>query len=95
MVKHIVFFKLQNGTDELKNEVKNQLLSLKQKISYLVHVEVGLTFSNEQRAYDIALITEFATRDDLQKYAIDPLHVEVINFIKSINATTKVVDYEC
>jgi hypothetical protein len=57
-------------------------------------MEVGVNFSPEERAFDLALITDFYTKEDLARYAVDPIHVEVVQFLKSINTQTKVVDYE-
>jgi len=93
MIKHIVFFKLKNPTDELKQEVKKKLQSLKNKILVLKSIEVGINFSTEERAYDLALITEFNSKEDLDTYANDPYHLEVVSFIKDVAKSSKVVDY--
>lgn len=94
MVKHIVFLKFDGASDEAKYEIKERLLALKESVPVLKSIEVGINFSTEKRAYDMALLTDFDSRADLQAYAIDPLHVDVIKLIKSHNAITKVVDYE-
>jgi len=94
MIKHIVFFKLEDDSKEKKELIKNKIMSLKDKIDIIKHIEVGLNFSEEDRAYDLALISDFESLEDLKSYAINPLHVEVINYIRSINTVTKVVDYE-
>lgn len=94
MIKHIVFFKLQDSSIANKEAVKSRIMSMQGKIDYLRHLEVGVNFSEEERAYDLALVSEFDTKEDLGRYAIDPIHVEIVNFLKSINTVTKVVDYE-
>ncbi len=94
MVKHIVFFKLEDNSPANKEAVKARIMSMQGKIPYLNHMEVGVNFSPEERAFDLALITDFYTREDLARYAVDPIHVEVVQFLKSINTQTKVVDYE-
>jgi len=95
MVKHIVFFKLQDNSPQNKEAIKERIMSMQGKIDYLRHLEVGVNFSPEERAFDLALVSEFDTKEDLARYAIDPIHVEIVNFLKSINALTKVVDYTC
>jgi hypothetical protein len=95
MVKHIVFFKLQDNSPENKETIKNRIMSMQDKIDYLRHLEVGVNFSTQERAYDLALVSEFDNEEDLARYAIDPIHVEIVNFLKSINTITKVVDYTC
>ncbi len=94
MVRHIVFFKLKDNSESIKQEVKKQLLSLKDSINILQSVEVGFNFSKEERAYDIALITDFNSKEDLTTYATHPAHLEVIKYIKTVAIDTKVVDYQ-
>jgi len=94
MVKHIVFFKLQDNSQENKELVKEKIMSMKGKIEELKYIEVGINFSLEERAYDLALVSEFETKEDLKSYAINPLHVKIIEFLKDLGITTKVVDYE-
>lgn len=94
MIKHIVFFKLEDNSDEHKQLVKDKIMSLKDKIDVLRHIEVGLNFSPEERAFDLALVSDFESKEDLNTYAVHPLHVEVVTYLKSKNTLTKVVDYE-
>ena len=94
MIKHIVFLKLEDNSDKHNKIVKNKIMALKDKISVIKHIEVGINFADEQRAYDLALISDFESLEDLQSYAVNPLHVEVISYLKSKNTITKVVDYE-
>jgi hypothetical protein len=94
MIKHIVFFKLENPSEENKKSLQNKILSMKGKIDYLVNIEAGVNFSLEERAYDVALLSDLNSKEDLKKYATDPIHLDVIAHAKSFNVTTKVVDYE-
>ncbi|MBE0492515.1 MAG: Dabb family protein [Sulfurospirillum sp.] len=94
MVKHIVFFKFEDNSAEHKQLVHDKIMFLKDKITVLKHLEVGINFSPEERAFDLALISDFASKEDLASYAIHPLHVELVTYLKSVNTITKVVDYE-
>ena len=94
MIKHIVFFKLKENSEKSKKEVEQKLLSLKEKVKEIVSLEVGLNFSDEDRAYDLSLIVELKSKEDLYSYAKDSYHQEVISFIKTKVIDTKVVDYE-
>jgi hypothetical protein len=94
MVKHIVFFKLNDNSEESKREVKERLLTMKGKIKVLKDIEVGINFSNKERAYDIALLTDFESVEALNEYAVDPYHQEIIAFMKERASTSKVVDYK-
>jgi len=92
VIRHIVFFKLNNKDDA--KEVKEKLLTLEEKVPFIKYLEVGINFSNEDRAYDLALIVDVESKEDLQKYANDTYHQEVIKYIKTKANKTKVVDYE-
>lgn len=94
MIKHIVFLKLQDNSENNKQIFKDKIMSLQGKIDVLKNIEVGINFSTEERAFDLALMTDFQSHEDLNAYAINPIHVEVLNFLKSQNTLTKVVDYE-
>jgi hypothetical protein len=94
MIKHIVFFKLEDNSIEHKRFVQKKIMSMQGNIAELKYIEVGINFTKEERAYDLSLLSDFESKEDLQSYAINPLHVEVINYLKSKNTITKVVDYE-
>lgn len=94
MIRHIVFFKLQDSSEVNKQLVKDRIMSMQGKMDFVKHLEVGINFSTEERAFDLALISDFETKEDLSTYATHPIHVEVVNFIKSLNTVSKVVDYE-
>jgi hypothetical protein len=87
-----VFFKLNDKNDA--KEVKEKLLTLKEKVKFIQYLEVGINFSQEQRAYDLSLIVDLKSKDDLEKYAQNEYHQEVIKYIKTKANDTKVVDYE-
>ncbi len=93
MVKHIVFFKLKNNSLENKKTVQQKLLSLKTEVEALQKIEVGINFCKEDRAYDIALLTDFANEEDLEAYAVHPYHLEVVAYIKNLATSSKVVDF--
>ena len=94
MVRHIVFLKLEDNYAANKKVVQERIMSMQGKIDVLKHLEVGINFSPEERAFDLALVSDFDNKEGLNAYAINPLHLEVISFLKSIHTVTKVVDYE-
>lgn len=94
MVKHIVFFKLPDNSEANKQAVKDRIMSMQGKLPFVKHLEVGINFSSEERAFDVALISDFDTKEDLKTYATHPIHLEVIHFIQSLKAVSKIVDYE-
>ncbi len=93
MVRHIVFFKLKNPTQDQKEALKAKLLTLREHLDYISSLEVGINFADEERAYDLALICDLQSKADLQRYAEDPYHLEVITYVKEVITSSKVVDY--
>jgi uncharacterized protein YaiE (UPF0345 family) len=94
MIKHIVFFELSEENMRYKDELIVKLNSLKDDIKYIKALEVGVNFTQSPRAYDLALTVIVNSKEDLKKYANDPIHLKVIDFIRSLDIKTKVVDYE-
>jgi hypothetical protein len=94
MIKHLVFFKLEDNSEQNKQVVANRVMQIKDKISLIKHFEVGVNVTDEDRAYDLAIVSDFASLQDVHAYAVHPIHVELVKYLKSINTLTKIVDYE-
>jgi len=94
MLKHIVMF---NFKDENKKEnlikTKKMLEALLDTVPTLKSMEVGINFSQEERAMDLSLYSEFDNEEGLKLYANHPEHLEVVTFIKSVATGSKVSDY--
>jgi hypothetical protein len=94
MIKHIVFFKLSQDGKAHQDEIVSRLNNLKNDIEFIVDLEVGVNFANEDRACDISLIVTLNSKDDLAAYATHDKHIPVVQFIKQHAIESKVVDYE-
>lgn len=99
MVKHIVFWKLKDfalGNDKKANAllVKEKLEDLNGKIPGLLKLEIGIDFVNGDMSGDVALYSEFNTREDLDFYQEHPLHKAVQSFVLEVRSSRMVVDYE-
>lgn len=97
MVKHIVLFKFKEMEDTaakkaVMQEFKLALEGLKGKISFLRFIEVGIN-ENPKEDFDMSLITEFDSMEDLANYASHPDHVAATSIIKDIKAGRACVDY--
>ena len=92
MIRHIVFMKFPDFS--LAQEAKERLLSMREHIEELAGIEVGIDFSRSERSFDLALVTTFKTKEDLEKYRIHPYHQEIVAWLKANDTETKVVDYE-
>ncbi|NEW60127.1 Dabb family protein [Sulfurovum sp. bin170] len=94
MVKHIVMFDFK---DENKQEniakAKEMLEALEDTVPSLNSMEVGINFSEEARAMDLSIYTEFDDKAGLEAYAIHSEHLKVVEFIKTVVIGSKVSDY--
>ncbi|GFZ29705.1 stress responsive protein [Clostridium zeae] len=98
MIKHIVMWKLKDyaeGNDKQfnANEIKIRLESLKDKITVIRKIEVGIN-NNAVNSYDVVLYSEFESYEDLDIYQKHPLHLEVAAFVGAVKVDRTCVDYE-
>ena len=69
MIKHIVCFKLKEGTDV--KETANVLRSMEGKVPTALKIEVGEDFLHSDRSYDIILQVTLKDRASLEEYQND------------------------
>lgn len=98
MIKHIVMWTLKEeaaGATAVENaaKMKEMLEQLNGKIEVLKHLEVSTEVFEAAPDCNVILYSEFDSKEDLQAYAIHPLHQECVAFIKQIVASRSVVDY--
>jgi len=95
MFTHIVFFKLNEPTEENINKAKSILMGMEGNIPQLDSVEVGVDVLHSERSYDLALITKFDSLDAMNEYQVHPYHVnEVLKYIRPMAKASVTVDYE-
>ncbi len=94
MIVHIVMFafKEENKKENLVM-TKHILEDLVNKIPSLKSMEVGIDFMQSERSFDLVLTSTFEDKEGLSTYANHPAHLEVVEFIKKVTDTAKVVDY--
>lgn len=85
-------FKEENKSANIE-KAKEMLNALVDKIDPLISMEVGVDFSQTERAFDLSLYSTFNTKEDLATYATHPAHMEVVAFIKEVTEVSRVVDY--
>lgn len=92
MLTHIVLFKLKDKDDLPK--AKELLLALKDKISLIKEMEVGINIVHSDRSYDLGLYTKFDSLADMQAYQVHPEHVKFGEYITKIREAVVSIDYE-
>ena len=99
MIKHIVFWRLNEsayGNDKQTNAqiLKEKLLAMQGKVDGLIKVEVGFDFSKEKDSCDVALYSEFESKEALHQYQIHPDHEAIKKWLSEVRYERRVVDYE-
>ncbi|MBR3038602.1 MAG: Dabb family protein, partial [Clostridia bacterium] len=65
MIKHIVLFKFEDPAVNIP-VVRESLYALVPKIPEIVHMQIGADFLHSGRSYDMALLVDFKSREDLE-----------------------------
>ena len=99
MVKHIVFWRLKDeagGRSKAENAIaiKKRLEALAGKVPGLLRLEVGIDVSREEGSSDLALYSEFTSREALAAYQEQPEHKAIMPLIMEARTERRVVDYE-
>jgi len=95
MIVHIVMFKFKEESKKANIiQAKQMLENLMGAVPSLRSIDVGVNFSEEERAMDLSIITSFESKEELDAYAVHPEHLKVVDFIKQVVEYSKVVDYE-
>ncbi|MBD3825017.1 MAG: Dabb family protein [Epsilonproteobacteria bacterium] len=94
MIVHIVMFKFKEENKAINiARVQAKLNRLEDLIPELKSMEVGINFTQSERAFDLSLYSTFESEEDLKAYAVHPEHLKVVEVIKSVTLESKVVDY--
>ncbi len=99
MIVHIVMFRLKEsalgkGKEENLQDLKVWLELLKNKITVVKYLEVGINIGKSQSASDMVLYSEFDDMKALEAYRVHPEHVKVVEFIDKICSERRVADFE-
>lgn len=102
MISHIVMWKLKENANEKTKaenaiELQDKLEALFDDIENIISIEVGINSADaNQDNYDVVLVSEFDTFEDLKIYNEHPSHNEVAKLIGKIvePGSRRCVDYE-
>ena len=94
MIKHIVFFRFKASVAQPEREAFLDMLNaLPAKISELAAFQAGFNVVPSARAFDLALVADFADLAALDGYGKHPDHQPVIQRSREICEQTAAVDY--
>jgi hypothetical protein len=99
MIVHIVFWRLHesaNGKSKIQNarDIKARFEALRPLITGLRRLDVGIDVAATEQSSDVALYTEFDSKEALDAYQVHPAHQEVAAFLAPLRTERRVVDYE-
>ena len=94
MIANNLLLKLKSRDTENIKKTQEVLLGMKGKIDVLLDIQAELNVRPSQTAYDIILITKFASMEDMNAYLTHPAHLEVAKFIENVLDTQVSVCYE-
>ncbi|MBB6469148.1 hypothetical protein HNQ96_005037 [Aminobacter lissarensis] len=96
-IKHIVMWNVAGSNDSEKQAaaaiVKAKFESLRSVIPGLLHLEIGVDFSQVDYACDIVLYSEFDSKETLAAYATHPAHLRVRDDLEGMRIARHQVDY--
>ena len=93
MIRHIVMFKIKDEfRDEIPQLVKN-FYGMKGRIEGMVNLEAGTDFLHSERSFDLALITEFDSREAFDAYQNHPVHLPVKKRMGEVRVSSVACDY--
>lgn len=90
---HVVLFKLKDRSADNMRRAAAVLRSLEGVVPTLQEIEVGVNVVPSARAYDIALVTRFASLADMEAYQIHPRHQAVGATMRELSESIVAVDY--
>lgn len=91
MLTHVVCFKFTDPEDAA--EAARRLSSMEGRVPALQGIEVGIDITRSGRSYDLALITRHADMAGMQAYQVDPVHQEVVAWIRGRGPSMVAVDF--
>ncbi len=94
MITNNLLLKLKDRSSENIGKARAVLLSMQGKIEFLCDLKVEVNVRSGASSYDILLIAQYASLEDLDAYLVHPVHVEVAKYIASVLETSAVVCYE-
>jgi hypothetical protein len=96
-IRHIVLWKLAADDADTRalhaEQIEERLLGLRDVIDEIEHLEIGRNVVSPQTNWDVALVSQFADADALERYQVHPAHQEVAAFVRSVVAERACVDY--
>ena len=97
-IRHIVNWKLatEDATERAAQsaEIVRRLEGLVGVVPQIGSLSAGANSLDVDGNWDVAVVADFASREDLDAYQVDPAHQEVVSYVRSVVSQRSCVDYE-
>ncbi|GMA52215.1 stress responsive protein [Alicyclobacillus contaminans] len=93
MFTHVVLFRLKPEAKTQASALVAQARAMKGRIPELEDIEVGVDVVHSARSYDIALIARLADKSALERYAVHPVHQELLQVLTPAVESSVAVDF--
>lgn len=98
MIRHVVTWKLASEDAAERGsqaaEVARRLNALDGVVPQLRAISAGANTIYPESNWDVTLVADFDSVDDLEQYQVHPAHEEVVAYVRSVVASRVAVDFE-
>ncbi len=95
MIRHIVCFKLKDGSLENCEKAREVLMSMKGNVPLLRGIDVHIDQLHSARSYDVMLEVDLDDWKALNSYQNDPYHCGVVKkHMHAVRESSIAMDYE-
>lgn len=97
-IRHVVTWKLaaEDATvrAEQAAEVARRLNALGSVVPQLRSISAGANVAYPEANWDVTLVADFDSIEELEAYQVHPAHEEVVAYVRSVVASRVAVDFE-
>ena len=95
MIRHVVMFKLRPGVSEAqRDEWLEMSRRAHQRIDLVRAYSIGADLLHLPRSYDVAVVADFDSLEDVRAYADHPLHLSAVELSRELSEHIVSVDFE-
>ena len=95
MIRHVVLFKHKAGvTEDERNRWMETMRGLAREIPVIRSLAIGPDLTRSQRSYDVGLVVDVESLDDLRAYQLHPAHVAAAAVSRALAEHSVSVDFE-
>lgn len=95
MIRHIVLFKHRaEVTEDERNRWMETMRGLASEIPVVRALSIGPDVTRSQRSYDVGLVIDFDSLEDLHTYQVHPAHVAAAAVARALAEHSVSVDFE-